>query len=455
MRKVKTTALLGAFVAIAGVTAISHEAGATQITATVNTYAKELYQGNISVSNVLLTPSVNASGATIVLSLQNATFTVAPNIYYGPASSDTLCTAPTLANPTSSVTLTGCSLTANASYTVSTGPGTVLSISSVNNSPAILTYSSNVTNDTQSSATVTNVVQQLSVSSITSNTYVINPASLTSFQNSNNNNQAANSVVLNDASGYSTWTYYIKSGTLSFVFSGIPNSVTQVSGSASYGSDGFSSATTFGNGSTTVSVILNSGGLLSTTSDTYTFTFSNSGNIQPANITLNSIIGSVTSNATGISNSSYSYLSNPQLFMTWLINGVQIYVPDALVPYNGNAITAGYITISMPSSASIAGIQILNNTSASCNATGLLTPTGLANQYYINLANLPSACTGVSGSAWQSGVPLVITVSAQNGVLPSQVAADGYAVIQGYGLKRLPTNVINSTSPTSYSQFPY
>ena len=185
-------------------------------------------------------------------------------------------------------------------------------------------------------------------------------------------------------------------------------------------------------------------------SNTAIFYFYNSGNIQPGTISISSIVGS-TSIAGRTSSNSYSYLSTPQNFLTFTIGGTQIYVPDALAPNGGNAIQSGYITISMPSSASIASISVLNNPSASCPTNGILTSTSTPNVYYINLATLASLCTGLTPTAWQSGVPLVIFISGSNAT-PTQVTADAYAIFNNM-LKRIPVDV--TSLGNGYSDFSY
>jgi len=135
-----------------------------------------------------------------------------------------------------------------------------------------------------------------------------------------------------------------------------------------------------------------------------------------------------------------------------MLAGTQIYVPDALAHSGSNVITDGYITISMPSSASIASISVLNVPSASCPTNGILTSTSTPNVYYIDLNTLASLCTGLTPTAWQSGVPLVITISGTN-ASPNNITADAYAVFNNM-LKRIPVNVVN-VSGSFYSQFSY
>ena len=123
-------------------------------------------------------------------------------------------------------------------------------------------------------------------------------------------------------------------------------------------------------------------------------------------------------------------------------------VPAALVPYQGNAIRAAYLMLSMPQDATITSISIVNS-GISCSSppsgfNSLLHP-GAPGQYYIDLSQLPSYCPGVAPSAWQSGVDLAINISGTD-VSTSNVNADGYALINGVGLKRLPSYFINGGS---------
>jgi large-conductance mechanosensitive channel len=79
MRKIKSTALLGAFVAIASVGVISHEAHGTTVTSIVNTIAKEALPSIVPVPAPVVTPSVNyPSNASVTLTLSGATFRYGP-----------------------------------------------------------------------------------------------------------------------------------------------------------------------------------------------------------------------------------------------------------------------------------------------------------------------------------------------------------------------------------------
>jgi len=123
-------------------------------------------------------------------------------------------------------------------------------------------------------------------------------------------------------------------------------------------------------------------------------------------------------------------------------------VPAALVPYQGNAISAAYLMLSMPQDATITSISIINS-GISCSSppsgfNSLLNP-GAPGQYYIDLSQLPYYCPGVAPSAWQSGVNLAINISGTD-VSTSNVNADGYALINGVGVKRLPSYFINGGS---------
>jgi len=169
-------------------------------------------------------------------------------------------------------------------------------------------------------------------------------------------------------------------------------------------------------------------------SDTISFGFFNSGNIQPGTILLSSITGLVSGNSY-----SYVYPFTPQNFITFAYSGVQIYIPDALVP-DSNAIQYSYLTISMPPGASIASISALN-TGVTCSVSSIsLTHTGTPGVYYMSLGQLVQACPGISSTAWQAGVPLVINISGTN-VTPNNITADAYAVFNGM-LKRIPVNVV-------------
>ncbi|MFP3158671.1 MAG: hypothetical protein RXR65_02720 [Hydrogenobaculum sp.] len=102
-------------------------------------------------------------------------------------------------------------------------------------------------------------------------------------------------------------------------------------------------------------------------------------------------------------------------------------VPAALVPYQGNAIGAAYLMLSMPQDATITSIV---NSGISCYSppsgfNSLLNP-GAPGQYYIDLSRLPYYCPGVAPSTWQSGLDLAINISGTD-VSASNLNTDGYA----------------------------
>jgi len=469
MRKIKSTALLGAFVAVASVGVISHEAhGATIGTpnGTQIIISKEILPDSSATLQASIIPNVGFNGtsnSSITLTISGANFTGGPNFSYTISGAGISCTSlPGTSSTTNSLTFNSCTVSANTAYPIISG-GSISAFSvsvPASSSSIVLSYSSNIPGDTPGSATIAQVQQQLSFAPISAGIAFINPSSLSTF--TTGNNYASNSVVLsNNAFGNSTWSNTIGSNgtltsdTMNFVFTGIPSSVSKVN-----------SSLTPVNGSATVSTILYSTSIptasftipptppfVSTSSDTITFTFSNSSNvtIQTGTISLSSIIGSGI-NGSG-SSVSYTYLSTPQSFLTFEIGGTQIFVPDALAHSGSNVITDGYITISMPSSASIASISVLNVPSASCPTTGILTSTSTPNVYYIDLNTLASLCTGLTPNAWQSGVPLVIYISGSN-ASPNNVTADAYAVFNGM-LKRIPVNVVNSANSSSLANFSY
>ena len=469
MRKIKSTALLGAFVAVASIGVISHEAHGATVTSIVNTIAKE-YLYSIGTSVTLPAPVVTSnvnypSNATVTLTLSGASFRSASGVSYTivGAGSSSICSATTSFSGQNSLTFNNCSLTANASYIISGGAASTsfVVVGSKNTSSIVLSYSSNVGNDTPNpnSVTLAQVVQQLTVTPANAGTATIDPSSLSTFVSGNysgSSSTAYNKMTISSSSGLSDSIY---SDTLNVVFNGIPSSVSTISTSFVYenattptsGSDsGTLVAYTQGTGSATVSLVLNYNGTSgsdavfgSPYSNTATFYFSNSGNIQPGTISISSIVGS----------NSYTYFSGSQNFLTFAIGGTQIFVPDALAHSGTNVITDGYITISMPSSASIASISVLNVPSASCPTQGILTSTSTPNLYYIDLNTLASLCTGLTPNAWQSGVPLVIYISGSNAT-PNNITADAYAVFNNM-LKRIPVNVVNSANSSSLANLSY
>ena len=452
MRKIKSTALLGAFVAVASVGVISHEAHGATLTpqSTVTPIAKEMLPSSVSLPYLSLSTGdvTYPSNVSVTLTLSGASFV---NGYYYAIlgnGSYTACSVAASYSGQNSLTLNCNSLTGGTSYTLVGGQATPVANNTSftvyvpqSSSSIVLSY---ISSYESASAPIAQVQQQLSFSPISSSIYYISLSSLSTFANNNSNN-ASNTVVLTNNAFNNTWSNTINvSDTMNFLFTGIPSSVTLVSATDS---NNISSSTTPGNASATVSFTLASGSapFKSASSDTITFGFSNSGNIQPGTIVLSSITG-IAPNASA---SNYVYLSTPQNFLSFSLPGTQIYIPDALAPDN-NEITAGYITISMPSSASIASISVLNNPNASCPvptaANGSFTSTSGVS--YIDLSKLAPLCTGLDSKAWGSGVPLVINITGTNAT-PTNITADAYAVINGFGLKRIPVNVLNIGAGTA------
>jgi len=461
MRKIKSTALLSAFVAVASLGVISHEAHGTTLTSTSNTIAKEAIPASVTLPAPVLNPSVAySSSALLTLTLSGADFV--PGASYTIGGANCSATAPSPA--VSTLSFSGCSITASGSYPIENSSATTFSVTVPQQGINLiaLSYTSNVNNDTTSSVTLALVEQQLSLLYPPATAY-INPASLSTFLLASNYygfpyNQvisagpnAYNSMMISSSTGF---YLSITSDTLNVVFNNIPSSVASIStvfSSWVYGNYSDTASVNYTiTGSATASLTLpNAGAVFSPPhSDTATFIFYNSGPIQTGTIYISSIIG-----AAGI----YPYLSSSTQFLTFAVGGTQIYVPDALAPYDGNAITSGYITISMPSDTSIASISVLNNPSASCPvptlANGALQPTGSTGVYYIDLSKLAPLCTGLSASAWQSGVPLVIFVSGKDAT-PTNITADAYATFNGM-LKRIPVNVLNISTVNTNTPFSY
>jgi len=454
MRKIKSTALLGAFVAVASVGVISHEAHGATVTSIINNIAKEMLPGNVTLPAPVISSSVNfPSNAQITLTLSGATFINGSSYSIVNAPASTTCST-NLTGNFSSVTFSNCSLSTNYSYTITGGgattPSSVIFGGSQNTSSIVLSYSSNVGNDTPSSVTLAQVMQQLSVPPPSLTTAVISPISLSTF--TNGTSSATNAVVIsNSAYNNTTWSNTISpSITMSFLFSSIPSSVSLVSATDVFNTTKPISSVTPGNNSATVTVSFTATSAsdypFKGSSDTISFGFSNSSNVSISSGTI------VLSSITGVTSStSYVYSSTPQSFINFTFGGTQIYIPDALAPYDNNVIQYGYITISMPSSASIGSISVLNNQSASCPApslaNGLLTSTSTTGVYYINLATLAASCTGLTPAAWQSGVPLVININGSNAT-PTNITADAYATFFDH-LKRIPVVVLNIGSSSA------
>ena len=456
MRKIKSTALLGAFVAVASVGVISHEAHGTTIGTPNNVpgiIAKETLPASSASLQASIIPSVGFNGtssSSIVLKISGASFLAGAS--YTISGAGISCTDVT-SSVTNTLTFTSCTVSASTAYPiVSGGSDSTFSVTvPQGTSSIVLSYSSNVSGDTAGSATIAEAQQQLTVTPANAATAFIDPSSLSTFssgQSDASGSSAWNSVVSsNNAYGNTTWSNTINaSDTMIFLFTSIPSSVSLVSASDS-AKNAAPTSQTPGNASATISFTLAQanppfGGSLS--SDTMTFTFSNSSNVSISTGTIS--LSSITGVAPNASASNYVYLSTPQNFLTFAVGGTQIYVPDALAPDGNNGILAGYITISMPSTASIASISVLN-TGVICPAP-TLAPTGTTSVSYIDLSQLPSLCSSsITPKAWGSGVPLVINISGTNAT-PSNITADAYAVFGGM-LKRIPVNVLNASSSSA------
>jgi len=460
MRKIKSTALLGAFVAVASLGAISHEAHGSQIVIpngnTPPIISKELLPSTVYLKASIV-PTLSFSSGTITLTISGASFLAGSYTISGagPAANDCVATVPT-STVSDTLVFPSCSVNASYTYAIENVGSTSFNVTVPTSSNSIvLSYDTN--NGDASTSTIAYVKQQLTVTPANPVTAYIDPSSLSTFLNSS---YASGSIAYNSVSilnnGYSnntTWIspYKILSSTMIFSFSGIPSSVSSVTVTDDSNSP-VSVTPANGNASITFALASNQPPYHSSSSDTITFNFSNSGNIQAGTIVLSSITG-IALNSINSNYINYPYLSTPQNFLSFSLAATQIYVPDALAPSGSNLIKSGYITISMPSSTDITTISVLNNPSASCPApslsNGLLTSTSTTGVYYIDLSQLAQACTGLSASAWQSGVPLVITIA---NAVPTQVTADAYATFEGM-LKRIPVDVLNASN--SYANFNY
>ena len=462
MRKIKSTALLGAFVAVASVGVISHEAHGANLSYVTTNIPKEVLPGSVTLQAPVVTPGVtypSSSNVQIVLTLNGATFTTKGSytilgigVSNCTITSGTGYSSITFAN--SSQSPSACSLTAGNSYTISGGGATTSFIVNApqTSSSIVLSYSSNASNDSAPPATLAQVQPQLSVSPNSVTNAVISPSSLSTFIYGTSS--ATNAVVIsNSAYNNNAWSNTIgtsgasySSYTMSFLFTNIPSSVSAVSATDNVFSN--FSLTTPVNGSATINFSLSSQqvnfGSLSSDKITFSFTNSSNSSISIGTIVLSSVTG-IGLNSNG-STVTYPYPITSTSFINFAYNGVQIYVPDALARIGGNLINAGYITISMPSSTNISSISVLNIPGASCptpsTSNGLLyqSATGL---YVIDLSALAQQCTGLTSGEWQAGVPLVINLSGSN-VSPNNITADAYGVISGYGLKRIPVVIISN-----------
>jgi len=455
MRKVKSTALLGAFVAVASLGAISHEAhGSTIVVPNGNVppiISKELLPAQVPLEASVI-PAQSLSSGTITLTINGASFLGGYSYTISGAScSDVL----TNTNVTNTLTFPSCSVNASATYPIAIVgfPNEFEVTVPTSSNSIVLSYDTN--NGDASTSIIAYLKQQLTVTPANALTAYIDPSSLTTFLSSSyaSGSVASNSlIILNNAYDNTVWATFpsisFDSSTMIFSLSGIPSSVSSVTVIDSNGAV----SVTPGNGtaSITLRLLYNNPPYYSSSTDIVYFNFSNSGNIQPGTIVLSSITGVTLNPQNNYIN--YPYLTTPQNFLSFSLAGTQLYIPDALAPDN-NVIQTGYITISLPPSATISNLTVLNNPSASCPApslsNGLLTSTSSTGVYYIDLSKLAPECTGLTPAAWQSGVPLVIFI---NNAVPTQVTADAYATFNGM-LKRIPVDVLNASS--SLANFNY
>ncbi len=239
------------------------------------------------------------------------------------------------------------------------------------------------------------------------------------------NNIAENTIVISNAAYNNGWAYSVSSpGNIDFTFTGIPDSVTSVSG---IGIDNFSNAIP-GNGSATVTMtLLSANGILSSSSATDTFVFSNSGNIGVATIYATAYSVNGTSNI----NSSITYFDNLP-FMTWSLDGLSFYLPNV---QSGQAYN-GWLKITGPNTMTISSLSILNSTTCQINSITHSETNGNAITIFINLGQLESVCP--SGINWNIGVPIPISLFVTGANVTAQnVGAYAYQNNNGY-FKRIP-----------------
>ncbi|MEM3846789.1 MAG: hypothetical protein QXU98_13925, partial [Candidatus Parvarchaeota archaeon] len=274
----------------------------------------------------------------------------------------------------------------------------------------------------------------------------------------NSSSSATNSISMTDNySNVTTWLGgSITSGNINFVFSNIPSSVTSVSG----GQVGSNASISFPSPSTT-NIVTNSATLSASIlagnpgSATFSFTFSNSGNIATGTINV-AVNGSSLRGGGDISNTSpgsFTWLSATP-FVTFVnstanIYGELVYLSSSIMPsiYNEE------LRLVLPSGVSASNVSISLAGNSCSNLSQYVSSSvseGNQTSYSLNVANLFTSC--LSNTSYNNGdlMPVQISFTLPPGATISQVS--GVAMAWGAGIsKRLPLNVVyGSTSHLTY-----
>ncbi len=168
----------------------------------------------------------------------------------------------------------------------------------------------------------------------------------------------------------------------------------------------------------------------------------------PENIKITIQDASLRNAATVYSNAPFMNISN---------DFSMVYIPNAYIP-SSNSVQAAYVTMVLPSGISASNVNVYvggSNTAGYVNcgtASQMAIPGSNAlNKYVLDLSKLPGLCANagltLSSSDYQSGVPLVFTVSGASGSL--NVSADGYSIFgvgSSYYIKPLNIKIINSNA---------
>ncbi len=171
--------------------------------------------------------------------------------------------------------------------------------------------------------------------------------------------------------------------------------------------------------------------------------------VLPENIKITIQDASLRNAATVYSNAPFINVTN---------NFSMVYIPNAYIPSQGNAIQSAYVTMVLPSGISASNINVYvggSNTAGYVNcgtASQIATPgSNSLNKYVLNLSSLPGLCAvnglSLSSTDYQSGVPLVFTISGASGNL--NISADGYSIFgvgSGNYIKPLNVQIINSNA---------
>ncbi len=456
MKKFSSKALLGALttmgtIATFGFTQSAHATvsigtpcnnATCQIPVELNLNSSNSGVASITAESIVFNQSV-AAGNTVTFTLSNATFNSVTISIMSASSGGVAICSDTLSTTTSSATCaisTPYSITAGTQYYLS--PYTIQITSSAPGTSVVLT----ATDPYESGSAVLFTSYSNYSIGLSSSTYYI-ASSLTTF--TTGSNTAINNITISSNSNANSLT--LSSGSLNVLFTNIPNSVTLVATSSSSRTPGNNSATFASLASLTTIPLVNG-------STTYSFTFSNTGNIGTGTIdatVYTSSVSSAAGSSATISSSSASYTytnANATPFLTFTPSSIQIY-GEVVAPVSGYA---EYLQISLPSNVSMGTLQIGG---ATCTPSYYSSSTsGTVATYTIDLVQTMNNCSSVPNVGAGNMLPLTMTFNSSSNLNDvSQIAAQVVAWNStGTFIRHFPLTIYNpSSSSGSLKQISY